>query len=65
MSRICAVLLELYEHIWRDEPEEYWWRYLDGGKPNGPLEARKAVGEMWQPVEATPVAARAEEHASY
>ncbi len=57
--------LELYKHIWRDEPEEYWWWYLDGGKPDGPLEARERVGEMWQPVEVTPVAAMAEEHASY
>jgi len=57
--------LELYNHIWRDEPEEYWWWYLDGGKPDGPLEARERVGETWQPVEATSVAAMAEEHASY
>ena len=48
--------LELYKHIWRDEPEEYWWWYLDGGKPNGPLETRKVVGETWQPVQAMAVA---------
>ncbi|MEE8391761.1 MAG: hypothetical protein V3S14_13335, partial [Anaerolineae bacterium] len=35
--------LELYKHIWRDEPEEYWWWYLDGGKPNGPLKDRETV----------------------
>lgn len=48
--------LELYKHIWRDEPEEYWWWYLDGGKPDGPLEARKSVGETRQPVQAMAVA---------
>ena len=26
--------LDIYGDIWRDEPEEYWWWYLDGGKPN-------------------------------
>ncbi|MFQ6101102.1 MAG: hypothetical protein ACE5OS_07690 [Anaerolineae bacterium] len=57
--------LELYKHIWRDEPEEYWWWYLDGGKPDGPLEAREAVGEMCEPVEAPSVTAVAEERASY
>ena len=57
--------LELYRHIWRDEPEEYWWWYLDGGKPDGPLEAREVVGEMWETLEAAPVAAVAEERASY
>jgi hypothetical protein len=57
--------LELYKHIWRDEPEEYWWWYLDGGKPDGPLEAREAVGEMWKPVESAPVAAVAEERAPF
>jgi hypothetical protein len=54
--------LELYKHIWRDEPEEYWWWYLDGGKPNGPLETRETIGEMWQPVQVTAVA---EERSSY
>lgn len=54
--------LELYKHIWRDEPEEYWWWYLDGGKPDGPLEARKTIGETWQPLQATAVA---EERSSY
>ncbi len=29
--------LELYQHIWRDEPREYWWWYMDGGEPDGPL----------------------------
>ena len=59
--------LELYRHIWRDEPEEYWWWYLDGGKPDGPLEARGAVVEMWEPVEAVPVPVVmvAEERAPY
>jgi hypothetical protein len=57
--------LELYKHIWRDEPEEYWWWYLDGGKPDGPLEPVETVGEMWKPVESTPVAAVAEEHAPF
>lgn len=57
--------LELYKHIWRDEPEEYWWWYLDGGKPDGPLEAREVVGEMWERVEAMSVTAVAEESASY
>jgi len=57
--------LELYKHIWRDEPEEYWWWYLDGGKPDGPLEAHEVVGEMWKVAEAVPVAAVAEEHAPY
>ena len=57
--------LELYKHIRRDEPEEYWWWYLDGGKPDGPLEAREVTVEMWQPVEATPVAVVAEEREEY
>ena len=26
--------LDIYGDIWRDEPEEYWWWYLDGGKPD-------------------------------
>lgn len=26
--------LDVYGDIWRDEPEEYWWWYLDGGKPD-------------------------------
>ena len=26
--------LNIYGDIWRDEPEEYWWWYLDGGKPD-------------------------------
>ncbi len=55
--------LKLYKHIWRDEPEEYWWWYLDGGKPNGPLEDRETV-EQW-PVEAAPVAVVAEERKEY
>ncbi len=54
--------LELYKHIWRDEPEEYWWWYLDGGKPDGPLEAREVIGETWKVAEAAPVA---EERVSY
>jgi len=59
--------LELYRHIRRDEPEEYWWWYLDGGKPDGPLEARGTIVEMWEPVEAVPVPAVmvAEERAPY
>jgi len=57
--------LELYRHIWRDEPQEYWWWYLDGGKPDGPLGAREMVTETWEPVEAVPVAAVAEERAPY
>jgi len=57
--------LELYKHIWRDEPEEYWWWYLDGGKPDGPLEAREVVGEMWKVAKAVPVTTIAEEHAPY
>jgi hypothetical protein len=59
--------LELYRHIRRDEPEEYWWWYLDGGKPDGPLEARGTIVEMWEPVEAVPVPVVmvAEERASY
>ncbi len=57
--------LELYKHIWRDEPEEYWWWYLDGGQPDGPLEAREMVGETWTPVEAVSVAVVAEERGEY
>jgi hypothetical protein len=57
--------LELYKHIRRDEPEEYWWWYLDGGKPDGPLETREVIGEMWTPVEAVPAAAVAEERGEY
>lgn len=57
--------LELYRHIWRDEPEEYWWWYLDGGRPDGPLEAREMTVEMWEPVEAASVAMMAEERTSY
>jgi diadenosine tetraphosphatase ApaH/serine/threonine PP2A family protein phosphatase len=26
--------LDIYGDIWRDEPEEYWWWYLDGGQPD-------------------------------
>ncbi len=53
--------LELYRHIRRDEPEEYWWWYLDG-----PLETREMIGEMWQvSTEAVPVAMVAEERVSY
>ena len=48
--------LELYRHIRRDEPEEYWWWYLDGGKPDGPLETRGVAVGVWEPVEAVPVA---------
>ena len=57
--------LELYRHIRRDEPEEYWWWYLDGGKPDGPLEAREVIGAVWERAEATPVMAVAEKRASY
>jgi len=58
--------LELYRHIRRDEPEEYWWWYLDGGKPDGPLAARETIGEMWQvSTEAVAVAMVADERASY
>jgi len=57
--------LELYKHIWRFEPEEYWWWYLDGGKPDGPLEARETVGEMWETVAAEPVPAVAEQRTPY
>ena len=56
--------LELYKHIWRDEPEEYWWWYLDGGKPDGPLEAKEVIGEMWKPIQATS-ATVVEERASH
>jgi hypothetical protein len=53
------------EQLGRDEPEEYWWWYLDGGKSDGPLEPVETVGEMWKPVESAPVAAVAEEHAPF
>jgi hypothetical protein len=26
--------LDIYGDIWRDEPAEYWWWYLDGGQPD-------------------------------
>jgi len=55
--------LELYKHIRRDEPEKYWWWYMDGGKPDGPLETRKVAREMWQPVQT--VAAVAEKREQY
>ncbi len=48
--------LELYQHIWRDEPREYWWWYMDGGEPDGPLEVM---------IKAAPVAAVAEERGNY
>ena len=56
--------LELYRHIRRDEPEEYWWWYLDGGKPDGPMGIRETVEEAWQGSEAAAVAV-AEERTSY
>lgn len=49
--------LELYEHIWRDEPEEYWWWYMDGGRPDGPLGT--------EVTETKPLAAMAEEREGY
>ncbi len=57
--------LELYKHIRRDEPEKYWWWYMDGGKPNGPLETRETAGETWRLAQATPAAVVAEERAAY
>ena len=54
--------LELYKHIWRDEPEEHWWWYLDGGKPDGP---RQVVNEGWPTPKMTPVAAIAEKRSEY
>ena len=57
--------LELYKHIRRDEPEKYWWWYMDGGKPNGPPEIGETVEETWLLPQATPVAAVAEERAAY
>jgi len=56
--------LELYRHIRRDEPEEYWWWYLDGGKPDSPLEAGE-MGTVWERVKAAPVAVVAEERPAY
>ncbi len=44
--------------------EAGWW-CLDGGRPDGPLEAREVTVEMWEQVEAAPVAMTAEERASY
>ena len=26
--------LDVYYDLWRDEPKEYWWWYLDGGDPD-------------------------------
>lgn len=26
--------LDVYYDLWRDEPKEYWWWYLDGGDPH-------------------------------
>ena len=56
--------LELYRHIRRDEPEEYWWWYLDGSKPDGPLETREEEVWEWEPV-AAPAMALAEKREEY
>lgn len=61
-TRYLVDELELYKHIRRDEPEEYWWWYLDGGKPDGVPET--AADKTWAPAETTPVAV-AEERAPY
>ncbi len=62
-ARYLVDELELYKHIRRDEPEEYWWWYLDGGKPDrGP---QVAAGQMWTPAEPMPAATVAEKRASY
>jgi len=57
--------LELYKHIWRFEPEEYWWWYLDGGKPDGPLETREAAGDVWETVAVAAVPVVAEQRTPY
>jgi len=56
--------LELYKHIRRDEPEKYWWWYLDGSKLNHPPETGETARATWQLAQAMP-AAVAEERAAY
>ena len=61
--------LELYEHIWRDEPQKFWWWYMDGGEPDGPLKVHSSsqnTPEMvWEPAEAAPLLVAAEEKSPY
>jgi hypothetical protein len=57
--------LELYQHIRRGEPEEHWWWYLDGEKPDGPIDARQVTENLVQPAEELSATALAEDPAPY
>ncbi len=57
--------LGLYRHVRRDEPEEYWWWYLDGEKPDSPMDAREVIENPVQPANALSATTVAEDPAPY